>query len=232
MTSFKIPHVMAVVALAGASLLLPGAPAGAADCPRGTLDARYFNPCLQARGGGITLADMQQRFEFPVYLQNDATAACGAELVFGEYTEARDFVYFYFGYFIGGGVVLNGRLYSGRSGNAGALGPMRVPDRQGEVRQLIDLASISVLERKLREAGADEDADRLWESPDAWNVDQAVLDDWIDLSAQAIAQATITSESIIDFEAIVVDGWLPQAVRVSLVKAIRAYLEPMDFTGL
>ena len=33
----------------------------------------------------------------------------------------RDFAYFYVGTFIGGGIVLNGSLFPGRSGNAGAL---------------------------------------------------------------------------------------------------------------
>ena len=58
-------------------------------------------------------AEIQAQCDFPVYLQNDATAACGAELVFGQTGGLRDFVYFYIGAFAGGGVVLNGRLYGG-----------------------------------------------------------------------------------------------------------------------
>jgi len=57
-----------------------------------------------------------------VYLGNDATSACGAELVFGTAETPPEFLYIYVGYFVGGGVVLNGALYSGRSGNAGAIG--------------------------------------------------------------------------------------------------------------
>ncbi|NBO20890.1 MAG: ROK family transcriptional regulator, partial [Rhodobacteraceae bacterium] len=55
----------------------------------------------------------------PVFVQNDATAACGAELVFGTGERPKDFLYFYFGTFIGGGLVLNGQLFTGRTGNAG-----------------------------------------------------------------------------------------------------------------
>ena len=76
-------------------------------------------------------ARIEEVCDFPVYLENDTTAACGAELVFGESEEARDFLYFYIGYFIGGGIVLNGSLYPGRSGNAGALGSMPVPANDG-----------------------------------------------------------------------------------------------------
>ncbi len=76
-------------------------------------------------------ADVQAICGFPVYLQNDATAACGAELVFGQTGNLSDFIYFYIGAFAGGGVVLNGRLYSGPTGNAGALGSMPVTGADG-----------------------------------------------------------------------------------------------------
>ena len=92
--------------------------------------------------------------EFPVYLQNDATSACGAELVFGQSGSLRDFVYFYIGAFAGGGIVLNGKLYGGPTGNAGALGSMPVPGPDGRPAQLIDVASIAMLEKALNARGA------------------------------------------------------------------------------
>ena len=64
-----------------------------------------------------------------------------------------DFIYFYVGAFIGGGLVLNGGLFAGRTGNAAALGSMPVPDGAGGSAQLIDVASLVLLERRLRAAG-------------------------------------------------------------------------------
>ena len=101
-------------------------------------------------------AEVAALFDFPVFLQNDATCACGAELVFGSRDTPPDFLYFYMGYFVGGGVVLNGRLFTGSTGNAGALGPMPVPGPDGETRQLIDVASLAGLERMLSDAGGEE----------------------------------------------------------------------------
>jgi predicted NBD/HSP70 family sugar kinase len=43
-------------------------------------------------------------FAFPVYMQNDGTAACGAELAFGKRRDLHDFVYFHIGSFVGGGL--------------------------------------------------------------------------------------------------------------------------------
>ncbi len=166
---------------------------------------------------------------FPVYLQNDASAACGAELVFGK-AGLRNFLYFYIGYFIGGGVVLNGSLYTGPSGNAGALGPMPVPTPGGDSRQLIEVASIATLARAIDAAGGI--SSELWDSPDQWNVDIELLNQWIENAGRGIAHAIVASASLIDFEAAVIDGWFPSKVRTAIVAAIKRYLPELDFTGI
>ena len=175
-------------------------------------------------------ADIQGQCEFPVYLQNDATSACGAELVFGRAGGARDFVYFYIGAFAGGGIVLNGRLYSGPNGNAGALGSMPVPGPDGEPTQLIDVASIAMLERALSAKGID--GSYLWTSPQEWGEIGADLDEWIASASRALAYAIVAASSVIDFEAAVIDGWMPLDVRRRLVDAVTEAIARIDAEGL
>ncbi len=175
-------------------------------------------------------ADIASRYDFPVYLQNDATAACGAELVFGEVQSLADFLYFYIGTFIGGGVVLNGSLYTGHTGNAGALGPMPVRDSSGSTRQLIDVASIVTLEQALEKNRMDSHS--LWENPDGWNADPQILSKWIDDTADGLAQAIVAAASLIDFEAVLIDGWIPAAVRRSIVDATRNSLLELNLVGI
>jgi predicted NBD/HSP70 family sugar kinase len=170
------------------------------------------------------------RCSFPVYLQNDMTAACGAELVFGQTKDINDFVYFYIGSFIGGGIVINGGLYAGRSGNAGALGSMPVPGPDGAARQLIDIASITALERDVTELGRDPSP--LWASPEDWGEMGPELDAWIDRAGRAIAQAVIASSSVVDFEAAIIDGWMPARVRARIVDAVRRHVETFDLEGI
>ena len=127
------------------------------DAPPGALDAW--------RDRDIA-AELSALCDMPVTVQNDATAACGAELVFGTGERPQDFLYFYIGFFIGGGLVLNGRLFTGRTGNAAGVGPMPVPGPDGRVRRLMTVASLSTLADMLAEAG--EPSDQLWESPGPW----------------------------------------------------------------
>jgi len=175
-------------------------------------------------------ADIQALCSFPVYLQNDATAACGAELVFGQTGNLRDFIYFYIGAFAGGGVVLNGRLYSGPTGNAGALGSMPVPGPNGRPAQLIDIASLAMLENALNARGID--ATYLWTSPDVWQHDGPEFDAWFASAGAALAYAIVAAASVIDFEAAVIDGWMPAAARQRLVEAVRAAIATIDAEGL
>ncbi|MER8594154.1 MULTISPECIES: ROK family transcriptional regulator [unclassified Mesorhizobium] len=176
-------------------------------------------------------ADIQAQCEFPVYLQNDATSACGAELVFGHAAgAARDFVYFYIGAFAGGGIVLNGRLFGGPTGNAGALGSMPVPGPDGKPTQLIDVASIAMLEKALNARGIE--ASHLWTSPGDWGEIGAELDDWIASASQALAYAIVSASSVIDFDAAVIDGWMPLAVRRRLVDAVIQAIGRIDGEGL
>ena len=70
--------------------------------------------------------------------------------------------------------------------------------------QLIACASIYQLERRLEAAGVD--ASSIWATPEAWGEFGAQLDAWIEDAASALAYATVAAISVIDFEAIVIDG--------------------------
>ncbi len=170
------------------------------------------------------------QIDYPVYLQNDATAACGAELVFGQAAKQADFVYFYLGYFVGGGVALNGNLYPGKTGNAGALGSMPIPGPGDELRQLIDIASIAQLDQSIRQAGGDPAT--LWDSPPRWNVNPDLLDPWIESASDGIARAICAAASVIDFELALIDGWLPPETRTAIVAATRRHLGSLPGRGI
>lgn len=166
----------------------------------------------------------------PVYVQNDATSACGAELIFGSGERPKDFLYFYFGTFIGGGLVMNGQLYLGRTGNAAAVGSIQVPAPGGGTRRLIDLASMSVLAEAMEAAG--EGSDHLWSQHDRWEVSPAVLEPWLDQAAGALAHATLAAAALLEIEAVLIDGWMPVSVRAEVVRRTQGALMGLDLAGI
>ncbi len=166
----------------------------------------------------------------PVYVQNDATAACGAELVFGTGERPKDFLYFYFGTFIGGGLVLNNQLVLGRTGNAAGVGPIPVPGTDGRMRRLFDSASLSVLAAMMEAAG--ESSDHIWERPDHWQVSDRVLSAWLDMTAEAMASAILAAAALLELEAVMIDGWMPLTIRAEVVRRTDAALRRLDLSGI
>ncbi len=167
---------------------------------------------------------------WPVYLQNDASAACAAELVFGEHSDLRDFVYFYIGTFAGGGIVLNGSLYSGRTGNAGALGSMPVPAGGQVSEQLIDQASLVVLERTLRARGIDPSV--LSDIEGDWSEIMDEVEAWIETAGRGLAYAIVAAFSVIDFQAVLIDGSMPPSIRSRIVERVGKEIMEIDLQGI
>ena len=166
----------------------------------------------------------------PVTVQNDATAACGAELVFGTGERPKDFLYFYFGTFIGGGLVLGNQLLLGRTGNAAGVGPIPVPGPDGRMRRLFDSASLSVLAAMMEEAG--ESSDHIWERPDGWQVSESVLNRWLDMAAEGLASAILSAAALLELEAVLIDGWMPVQVRAEITRRTEEALRRLDLSGI
>jgi predicted NBD/HSP70 family sugar kinase len=175
-------------------------------------------------------AELAAHTGMPVYVQNDATAACGAELVFGSGERPKDFLYFYFGYFIGGGLVLNSQLFTGRTGNAAGVGPMPVPGPDGRMRRLLNVASMSVLADAM--TAAHESSDHLWEQHDHWQVSDSVLSQWMDTAADGLASAILSAATLMELEAVLIDGWMPTAVRAEITRRTDAALHRLDLAGI
>jgi predicted NBD/HSP70 family sugar kinase len=171
---------------------------------------------------------------WPVYFANDITAACAAELMFGSGGQYSDYLYVFIGSFIGGGLVLNGHLFPGRTQNAGALGSMPALNAGHQLssgRQLMNVASIYTLERKLLEQGRNPEI--LWQSPDDWGDDLgAVLDEWVEEVAESLAYSIVAAIAVIDVETVLIDGAFPTDVRSRIIARTEAALASINRQGL
>jgi glucokinase-like ROK family protein len=69
---------------------------------------------------------LRSRFDFPVTVDNEATMAAFGESYFGVARGSRNVLYVSAGVGIGGGLVLDGRIYPGSAGFAGEVGHMTI----------------------------------------------------------------------------------------------------------
>ena len=161
---------------------------------------------------------------------NDVTLSCAAEHMFGAGKAMADFAYFFVGSFIGGGVVLNNSVLSGRTGNAAAFGTIPVRDTSRPGHQLIQNASMYLLERRLQENGIS--TELLFDQDADWTGIEDYVRPWIDDSARHIATAAVAACAVLDVEAVVIDGGFPAPIRDRMVEAVERHVETVDTQGI
>ncbi|MED6321708.1 MAG: ROK family protein, partial [Pseudomonadota bacterium] len=165
----------------------------------------------------------------PVFIKNDAGAACSAEMSFGNSQNYNSFLYIFVGTFLGGGLVLNNQLVNGKTGNAGAIGSL--PFYNGSSQsQLITQSSLYLLERKLNEAG--HNGQHIYESPSHWSCDTRSIEDWLSETARGLAFATQCAMSLLDLDGVIIDGAIPDDVKNALVAHTQSAMETLDMRGL
>lgn len=108
---------------------------------------------------------LQNRLQVPVYIENDANAAALGEHIYGAGDGIHDMVYITVSTGIGGGIIINGRVYRGVSDGAGEIGHMTImpdgpPCTCGNVGCLEALASGTAIARAalelIEEGGGEE----------------------------------------------------------------------------
>lgn len=165
------------------------------------------------------MAEMSKLTTLPVQLYNDGTAACWAELAKQPKPRPTEFVYLHIGTFVGAGIVAEGTLREGPSGNSANLGSMLVTDRQGEPFFLHLIGSIYAFEGILTGAGVHvpPTTPMFW----PWDEWEDHIAQWISEAAPAIARVLINTSAVIEYSKAVIDGELPSDILDRLIDEVR-----------
>lgn len=174
--------------------------------------------------------EIAEVLDVPVFVQNDATAACSAALVFGNSEVPANTLSIYLAFFVGAGLVINRALYSGSDGNAAGFAPMQVQDREGKATRLIDIASLSVLEKRLLAAGCE--TRDMWLQADRWDFPEDIVTDWIDYCGHGLAQAIHATQTILALDAVLIEGWLPRDRLDQVSARVVHHLAQLDLAGV
>lgn len=169
----------------------------------------------------------------PVLMLKDTAAASLAELVTGHGREISSFLYLFIDTFIGGGLVIDGRLRGGRHGNAGAIGSMAMSASQysqGHLpAQLLSEASLFALESRFAQARLDRTAvadPRALHAP--W---KDHTDAWLTQAADGIAMAAQGAACLLDIDAVVIDGAFSRELLAALLAGAEHALARYDWQG-
>ena len=174
---------------------------------------------------------VQAMTELPVEFAKDTTAACAAELLMGRGREVRNFLYLFIGTFIGGGLVLDGRLHTGPNGNAGAVGSLPIsPWGDDKPLQLLHRASGLLLEQALRKQGLPPTAahDEGALSPECWPLTSA----WLDETGPALALTITSAAAMLDLDAVVIDGSMHRKVMDEVLLRTEQVLDRYSWEGI
>lgn len=200
---------------------------------------------LPANGGtdrSWTSDVVTELFDFPdqtsVYVENDGSSAALAELTFGTGARHSDFLFVNLGTFIGGGLVIDGTLRTGAHGNTGAIGPFPVapstlaPSSNSDqlYGQLLGRASLFALHEHARRNGITVDLSQ--DDSLSNEIHARVLAEWVDDCSSALAQFCVGVWSLIDIEAIVMDGPLPKTILHEVIAATRSKLRALQVDGI
>lgn len=156
-----------------------------------------------------------------IFRFNDGNAACWAELAAYPPPRPANLAYFQIGTFIGAGLIAEGRLWEGPTGNSANLGSMLVTDHSGRQQFVHLISSLYALEQRLLAAGQPVPTG----SPSSWEWDELepVATQWLDDAARALAKAISNTHAVMEFSVALVDGAMPRPIVKRLVDAVKMH---------
>lgn len=156
-------------------------------------------------------AALGERFGLPVLVENDGSAAAVGERIYGLGRTVRSFAYAYVDRGFGGGLVIDGRLWRGRNGNAGEFTGV-LPPAVRPHRPTLKL----LLEMLAQDGIAHADIPAMLSGYDpAW----PAIDRWVKRVTPQMDMVLSAISAVTDVDAVVVGGRLPDDLAQRLIDA-------------
>ncbi len=209
--------------LVGVGLALPVAVEG---CPSDVRATAFY----QAWSSVDFAEQLAASLDVPVFHENNGTAVALAELFCGHGRELDDFICVYVNSSISGGIVLDGDTRQGVRGQAGSMQAIPVPpapwsspgDGAATGTTLFGRASGSALIGHLRANGID--IARVGELHAVMRSHEPLVSEWLQDCAESLVVPLLTIASLLDVQAIILDGNLPRALIEALLERLTVLL--------
>jgi predicted NBD/HSP70 family sugar kinase len=203
---------------------------GPLDISAGSVVTNLANPAAFPGWHNVPVADrLAERLQWPIALENNATAAAIGERWYGAGQHMDSFFYVFFGAGLGGGLVLHGHPHDGFTGNAGELGYIPLPATAeidpffAHTRPHLGLLfNLPRLYDRLQEAGAT--ATHPDDLAALWQAQHPVLLNWLETGVRYLAPALLSIEYLLDPQAIFFGGRLPSPLLKALIQRLEGVL--------
>jgi predicted NBD/HSP70 family sugar kinase len=151
-----------------------------------------------------------QVFEWPVWIDNDCNVSAVGEYFSGHWPEVTNMLLIEIGHGIGGGVIIDGKLFRGRHQNAGEIGTY-FSVQEPEVRR----PSLRELMQLLAENGTL--VDNIQAIP---HIDHPIVSKWLDHAAMQLKPLILLTLGWFDPDCIVFGGSAPEHISTELIRRI------------
>ncbi|MEO1203465.1 MAG: ROK family transcriptional regulator [Pseudomonadota bacterium] len=156
----------------------------------------------------------EDRFNMPVWVENDGNAAAVGESLVGVGRDYDNFAYLFIDTLLGGGIIMNHELMRGTNSNGGEIG-LLLP------KNIYQHPSLESLRQTLGEYGIEHAG--VSEMIHAFDIDWPGIDEWITKTRSSFSLICSALAAILDPEAIVLGGRMPAPLARRVIPYIDIY---------
>lgn len=167
-------------------------------------------------------AELAERTGLAISIFNDGNAGCWAELIALEPPRPANIIYLLVSHFIAAGIVGDGALWEGPTGNAAELGSILISHVDGPPQTAHRIASLSAFRERLESAGHNVQAQPA-ETLCGGNWGQETAQ-WRDHTAKALAQVIFNATTVLEQPLVIIDTLLSPAMGAALVGQVESEL--------
>lgn len=159
---------------------------------------------------------------------NDGNAACWGQLVSFPRPRPSNFIYFMLSRCLAAGIIGEGTLWEGPSGNSANLGAMLVSSG-GVMQPAHFIASVTALEHRLTQAGMlfISGEFETWD----WQAFSPIIDQWMIDSAKVLARVIFNTTMVMETGLVVLDTILPGPLGARIVEQVEAEMGRLPVPG-
>tara|TARA_B110000438_G_scaffold302676_1_gene361135 strand:- start:2802 stop:3956 length:1155 start_codon:yes stop_codon:yes gene_type:complete len=157
---------------------------------------------------------LTDKFNLPVWVDNDATVAAAGEGILGIGKYCNNFVYLFISVDFGGGIIIDGDIMHGTHGNAGEVGDILPPKiyvypNLENLRQILINNGVNISTH----------ADLMT----SFDINWPGIQEWITKVKDAVSLVASSSAALLDTQAIVIGGHIPKSLSKLLIKEVVMY---------